>query len=143
MGNMLDKLLAPFEKAGETAHVRAAFGEPEMVGNKVLIPVAKVRHWFGLGYGEGTSPAEEEDAPPDEGKGGGGGSWASAKPLGVLEITAGGTTFVPTPNATLLGFMSLLTGLVTGTLFLLFVARPLVRRFTAARESDASCECCE
>jgi len=33
----------------------AAFGDPQVVGDKTVIPVAKVGYGFGLGFGQGPA----------------------------------------------------------------------------------------
>jgi uncharacterized spore protein YtfJ len=93
----LNELFDTVETARSTANWRAAFGEPQVVGDKTLIPVAKVGYGFGLGFGRGTGPvveadeerAQEADQPETrtEGEGGGTGGFASATPLGTIVVT--------------------------------------------------------
>jgi len=83
----LNKLFEVVEQARDTATWRAAFGEPESVGDRTVMPVAQVSYGFGLGFGSGTAPTDEEDRPASTGEGGGGGGGASAKPLGVIVVT--------------------------------------------------------
>jgi uncharacterized spore protein YtfJ len=83
----LNKLFDTIEQARETAHWEAAFGEPQAVEDRIIIPVAQVGYGFGLGFGSGTAPADEEDKPASTGEGGGGGGGASARPLGVIVVT--------------------------------------------------------
>jgi uncharacterized spore protein YtfJ len=83
----LNQLFDTVEKTRETAHWRAAFGEPQVFEDKTVIPVARVGYTFGMGFGSGTRPSEEEGKPAPVGEGGGGGGGASAKPLGVIVIT--------------------------------------------------------
>jgi uncharacterized spore protein YtfJ len=82
----LNKLFDTVERAREAAHWQAAFGEPQVVEGKTIIPVAQVGYGFGLGFGQGTGPSEG-DEPMSQGEGGGGGGGASAKPLGVIVVT--------------------------------------------------------
>ena len=73
-----------------SASVKTVYGDPVVVDGKTVIPVAKVAYGFGGGKGKG--PAEK-----GEGEGAGGGM--AAKPVGVVEIDKGQTTFVPiAPN---------------------------------------------
>ena len=73
-----------------SASVKTVYGDPVVVDGKTVIPVAKVAYGFGGGKGKG--PAEK-----GEGEGAGGGM--AAKPVGVVEIDKGHTTFVPiAPN---------------------------------------------
>jgi uncharacterized spore protein YtfJ len=84
MSVSINKLFEVVDKARDTAQVQAAFGPPQVVGDKTLIPVARAMYGFGLGFGsEGESP--EEQAEPAGG--GGGGAGGSAKPLGVIVVT--------------------------------------------------------
>ena len=77
--------------------VKVVFGEPQVIEGKTIVPVASVAYGFGGGTGGG---------PQGEGHGGGGG--LRVKPLGVLEITADHTRFVPIVNATRLATMAIM-----------------------------------
>jgi uncharacterized spore protein YtfJ len=101
--NFIEKLASGL---GQTASVKNVFGEPIQVGDKKIIPVARISYGFGGGYGERikTKGAGLQDAisaqqknPSVEGGGGGGGLHARAK--GVFEITPTETRFIPA-NAT-------------------------------------------
>jgi uncharacterized spore protein YtfJ len=83
----LNRLFETVEQARETANWRAAFGDPQVVEGKTIIPVARVRYGFGLGFGSGTGEAEEEGGPVPQGEGGGGGGAAATKPLGAIVVT--------------------------------------------------------
>lgn len=95
----LNRLFDQVEKARETAQWSAAFGEPQVVGDRTVIPVARVGYTFGLGFGQGTGPADEE-APAPTGEGGGAGGGASARPLGTLVITPEKVYFEETEDTT-------------------------------------------
>lgn len=83
----LNRLFDTFERIRETADWRAAFGEPQVVGDRTIIPVAQVGYAFGMGFGESAEPpAEGDDSPVTDGGGGGGGT-ASSKPLGAIVVT--------------------------------------------------------
>ena len=77
---------------GETlaggATVKSVYGDPVTSGERTVIPVAKVKFAFGGGGGS------KEDGEPGRGGGGGGGK-ARATPCGFIEITNGGTRYVP------------------------------------------------
>jgi uncharacterized spore protein YtfJ len=75
------------EQAREAANWQSAFGEPQVIDDKTVIPVAQVGYGFGLGFGRGGQTSEEGDEPEMEGEGGGGGAGASAKPYGVIVVT--------------------------------------------------------
>jgi uncharacterized spore protein YtfJ len=78
----------------ESANVKRVFGEPVVVGNKTVIPVARIGYGFGAGGGTGpTRPNAEGEAKP-VGEGGGGGGGMGAVPIGVVEITPEHTKFI-------------------------------------------------
>lgn len=83
-----------------TANVNVVYGEPQVVGDRTVIPVACVAYGFGAGGGRG-GPAGQE------GEGGGGGGGIAVKPLGVIEITPGGTRFVPVVDVGRLAMLGL------------------------------------
>jgi uncharacterized spore protein YtfJ len=83
----VNRLFDSVEKARDAAQWRAAFGEPQMVEGRTIIPVAQVGYGFGLGFGvSGQSPEGEEGAAA-HGEGGGGGGGATSKPLGAIVVT--------------------------------------------------------
>ncbi len=117
----LDKLFAAVEGFRDTAHWRSVFGEPQVVGDKTLIPVAKVGYGYGLGFGQGSgAPGEEtEQAPGGEGAGGAG--TAKAKPLGVIVVTPEEVYFEETADEGRIA----LVGTVVGALCIWQVAKTL------------------
>ena len=72
------------ERVGATASARAVFGEPVERDGVTVIPVASTAWAFG--GGGGTSP---------EGEGTGGGGGSVARPIGWIELRAGGAEFKP------------------------------------------------
>lgn len=84
----LNKLFDSIEQIRDAASWKSVFGEPQVVDEKTIIPVAQVGYGFGLGFGRGEPASEEEDGPDAGAEGGGGGGGASAKPLGVIVITS-------------------------------------------------------
>lgn len=84
----IDRLFDAVQQAREAANWQAAFGEPQVVEDRTLIPVAQVGYGFGLGFGQGQAGTDEETSEPvGTGEGGGGGGGASARPLGVIVVT--------------------------------------------------------
>ena len=110
----LDRLFAAVEGFRNAAHWRAAFGEPQVVGDKTLIPVAKVGYGYGLGFGQGTGEPEEEGKQAPGGEGGGGGGTAAAKPLGVIVVTPEEVYFEETADESKIA----LAGILVGALFI-------------------------
>jgi len=83
----LNRLFDTIERARETAHWEAAFGEPQALEDRTIIPVARVGYGFGLGFGSASAPVDEEDEPASTGEGGGVGGAALARPMGVIVVT--------------------------------------------------------
>lgn len=115
----LNRLFDAVERAREAAHWQAAFGQPQVVEGKTLIPVAQVGYGFGLGFGSaGARPEENDEAAP---AGGGGGGGAMARPLGVLVVTPEQVSFKETVDAGRIA----LAGIGFAALFVLQLARTL------------------
>ena len=74
------------ERVSASASVKNVYGEPVVVGNRTVIPAAKVRYAFGGGGGKGKESPEAQ--------GGGGGGRVSAQPCGALEVTPEGARFI-------------------------------------------------
>lgn len=97
------------------AGVETVFGDPVVAEGRTVVPVACVRYGFGGGYGraeDATGTSDEVVAEPDDlerGEGGGFGGGVVATPVGVVELSPGGTRFVPTTAR-----RQLLTGLGVG-----------------------------
>ena len=106
----LDKLFAAVEGFKDAAHWRAAFGEPQVVGDKTLIPVAKVGYGFGLGFGQGSGQPEEEGKQAPGGEGGGGGGTAASKPLGVIVVTPEEVYFEETADESRIAIAGIMMG---------------------------------
>jgi len=103
--NFLEKLGSQF---GQNASVKNVFGEPIRAGEKTIIPVARIAYGLGGGYGEqkqGNTGNPESSAEETSrfgkkraGEGAGGGGGLVARPIGVYEVTAAQTRFVPASN---------------------------------------------
>lgn len=87
------------EKLGaikDAANVQRVFGEPQTFADRMIIPVAQVRTGMGVGLGTGKAKHKVEgDGEEPEGEGIGGGGGAMSHPVGVVEVTSQGTTFIP------------------------------------------------
>jgi uncharacterized spore protein YtfJ len=76
-----------------SASVKSVFGDPITVGDKTVIPMARIR--YGLGAGGGGISHDSSGADTPSGKsGGGGGGGVLATPKGVLEISPTETRFI-------------------------------------------------
>jgi uncharacterized spore protein YtfJ len=114
-------MFAAVEGFRDAAHWRAAFGEPQVVGDKTLIPVAKVGYGYGLGFGQGAGEPGEEGKQAEAGEGGGGGGTAAAKPLGVIVVTPEEVYFEETADESRIA----LAGILVGALFIWQFAKTL------------------
>jgi len=87
-----DWLSSLVEQVQRHASVRQVYGEPIVVGDKTVVPVASVA--YGFGGGSGGRPAPNGESSNASASGGGGGGGVRATPAGALEITPEGTRFV-------------------------------------------------
>lgn len=77
-----------------SASVQTIFGKPFTVGERTVLPVARVGYGFGGGHGRKGLPGIAETDPQSDVSGGGGGG-VGARPLGVFEITSERIRFIP------------------------------------------------
>lgn len=84
-----DPLREALEQVVRSGRVDGIFGEPRMVGDTMLMPVAEVRYRGGGGAGRGVSGQQER------GKGYGFGGTVTVRPVAVVVATAQGTRVVP------------------------------------------------
>jgi uncharacterized spore protein YtfJ len=82
------------DKLLNKALVSTVYGEPIIVGEKKVVPVARVACGFGGGAGTSTLQRGNSDAPKAGGEGGGGGGGLVAMPVGVVEVTPQATRFI-------------------------------------------------
>jgi uncharacterized spore protein YtfJ len=78
------------------AGARLCYGEPVRVGDRAIVPVARVQAIGGGGWGTG------DDAAGSTGGGGGGGGSFNASPVGFIDIGPEGARFeaIPDPDRT-------------------------------------------
>lgn len=101
-----------------TASVKTVYGDPVVTDGKTIIPVARVALGVGGGAGHTSTPGTEDDGGAN-GTGEGAGGGVSAKPIGVVEISAQDTKFIPFAQTKKLAIMALLgsgVGVVLGWL---------------------------
>jgi len=123
---------------GHHATVDAVFGQPQMIGERTVIPVARLAYGFGGGAGGGPQGRQRRAAPSPEpaaqaaaeGFGFGGGGGVRAEPVAVVEIGPRGLRVVPVVDA------DRLIGRVFATVFG-FAFAALVVRAMAFKEPGA------
>ena len=97
----LERMFDTLEGLRSTASVDAAFGQPQKVQDRTVIPVSAVRVGMGLGFGQGVTeeaPAEPEAGAEEAQAGAGGG--AGARPLAMIEVTPERTIVHPIVDET-------------------------------------------
>jgi len=104
----INKLFDSIDQARETANWQAAFGEPQVIDDKTIIPVAQVSYGFGLGFGRGGQASGEEGKPETEGEGSGGGGGALAKPYGVIVVTPENVYFEEVEDSSKIAVMGII-----------------------------------
>jgi uncharacterized spore protein YtfJ len=82
------------DRLGDSARVDRVYADPVEVGDRTVVPAARVVYGFGGGLGSGT------DDDGETGEGGGGAAGVRATPVGALEVTADETRFVRFSDAT-------------------------------------------
>jgi uncharacterized spore protein YtfJ len=89
------RLLSVRKLVAQLGGAQLCFGEPVRVGDREVIPVARVRTAGGGGFGSGS----ESEAVG--GGGGGGGGWLDATPIGFIDAGPEGARFeaIPDPDA--------------------------------------------
>ena len=120
----IQQLLQTFaERVSTSASVRSVYGDPVVVGDRTVIPVAQVGYAFG---GGGGAKAESPNG------GGGGGGKVSARPCGALEVTPEGTRFIDFVDRPRMG-AALALGFVLGAAV---VALTGTRRIEVVKRSE-------
>lgn len=126
----IDDLFTRLEDLQANASVDAVFGQPVTMGEKVVIPIARVTYGFGLGFGEGADQeAGESDA--GAGAGGGGGAGMGARPLGVVEITPEHTRIEPYVNEQAVT----LAGILLGAWSIFWISAAVIRIMSGRRNA--------
>ena len=93
------------ERLKAAADVKVVYGEPQVIEGKTIIPVAVASYGFGAGAGSGTGPQ-------GEGGGAGAGGGMRVKPVGVIEVTAERTRFIPVVDVNRLATLGLIALIV-------------------------------
>lgn len=98
----LDRMFDTLEGLRSSASVDAAFGQPQEVKGRTMIPVSAVRVGMGMGFGQGSAeePTEPEQAADEPPAGGGAGGGAGARPIALIEVTPDQTIVHPIVDET-------------------------------------------
>ena len=86
------RVLALRSRVTRLAGARLCYGEAVRVGDRAIVPVARVQAAGGGGWGSG------DDSLGSTGGGGGGGGWLGAQPVGFIDVGPEGSRFVAIPD---------------------------------------------
>jgi uncharacterized spore protein YtfJ len=118
----LNEFFATFERAQSSASIDNVYGQPITYGDSVVVPVASVSQFFGLGLGVGT---DQRAAGQDGGLGGGGAARVKARPIALAEIMPEGVDVHPIIDEN----RALTAGLLFAAWAVFWAARTLVKLF--------------
>lgn len=117
-GDVAEAVREALDKVLRGGRVEGVFGEPRMLGDKMVIPVAVVSYRGGGGAGQGPAPAQVGRP-----RGFGFGGAVTARPVAVIEVTGQETRVVPVVDVADLALKGMLIGLAMFTLGRIFRRR--------------------
>ena len=118
----VNEFFATFERAQDSASLESVYGQPITYGDSVVVPVASVSQFFGVGLGVGSNQREERR---DGGMGGGGLGRVKARPVALAEIMPEGVDVHPIIDEN----RALTAGLLFAAWAVFWAARTLVKLF--------------
>ena len=120
--NSMNEFFATFERAQSSASIDSVYGQPVPYGDSIIVPVASVSQFFGIGLGVGSNQAAGE---PNSGMGGGGTARVKARPIALAEIMPEGVDVHPVIDEN----RALVAGLLFAAWAVFWAARTLVKLF--------------
>ena len=120
--NTLNEFFATFERAQRSASIDNVYGQPITYENSIIVPVASVSQFFGIGLGVGTDQRAERQ---DGGMGGGGAARVKARPIALAEIMPEGVDVHPIIDEN----RALTAGLLFAAWAVFWAAHTLVKLF--------------
>ena len=120
--NSVNEFFATFERAQHSASIDNVYGQPITYGESIIVPVASVSQFFGIGMGVG---ADQSVAGPNGGMGGGGTARTRARPVALAEIMPEGVDIHPIIDEN----RALTAGLLFAAWAMFLAARTLVKLF--------------
>ncbi len=118
----VNEFFATFERAQDSASLESVYGQPIPYGDSVIVPVASVSQFFGVGLGVGSN---QQDERQDGGMGGGGLGRVKARPVALAEIMPEGVDLHPIIDEN----RALTAGLLFAAWAVFWAARTLVKLF--------------
>src|SRR5512139_1338899 len=120
--NTMNEFFATFERAQNSASIDNVYGQPITYGDSIVVPVASVSQFFGVGLGIGTDQHGDQQ---DGGLGGGGAARVKARPVALAEIMPEGVDVHPIIDEN----RALTAGLLFAAWAVFWAARTLVKLF--------------
>jgi uncharacterized spore protein YtfJ len=120
--NAMNEFFDTFERAQSSASIDNVYGQPMTYGESVIIPVASVSQFFGVGLGVGNN---QGDNTRNGGIGGGGTARTKARPVALAEIMPEGVDIHPIFDEN----RALIAGLLFAAWAVFWAARTLVKLF--------------
>jgi uncharacterized spore protein YtfJ len=120
--NTVNEFFATFERAQSSASIDNVYGQPITYGDSIIVPVASVSQFFGIGMGVGSN--QNADGP-NGGMGGGGTARTKARPVALAEIMPEGVDIHPIIDEN----RALTAGLLFAAWAVVWAARTLVKLF--------------
>ncbi len=118
----VNEFFATFERAQDSASLESVYGQPIAYGDSVIVPVASVSQFFGVGLGVGSNQHDERQ---DDGLGGGGLGRVKARPVALAEIMPEGVDVHPIIDEN----RALTAGLLFAAWAIFWAARTLIKLF--------------
>ena len=118
----MNEFFATFERAQSSASIDNVYGQPIAYGDSIIVPVASVSQFFGIGLGVGADQRTERQ---DGGMGGGGTARVKARPIALAEIMPEGVDVHPIIDEN----RALAAGLLFAAWAVFWAARTLVKLF--------------
>jgi len=120
--NAMNEFFDTFERAQSSASIDNVYGQPMTYGESIIVPVASVSQFFGVGLGVGNNQA---DNTRNSGIGGGGTARTKARPVALAEIMPEGVDIHPVIDEN----RALIAGLLFAAWAVFWAARTLVKLF--------------
>jgi uncharacterized spore protein YtfJ len=120
--NTVNEFFATFERAQGSASIDNVYGQPITYGDSIIVPVASVSQFFGIGLGVG---ADQSAGKQNGGIGGGGAARVKARPVALAEIMPEGVDIHPVIDEN----RALTAGLLFAAWAVFWAARTLVKLF--------------
>ncbi len=118
----VNEFFATFERAQSSASIDSVYGQPIAYGDSIIVPVASVSQFIGVGLGVGNNQRADKQ---DGGMGGGGTARVKARPVALAEIMPEGVDIHPVVDES----RALTAGLLFAAWAVFWAARTLVKLF--------------